>query len=140
MFSGIRPNAVLLGIVADLGATFLAMMALTAFLGAQAGVENLPKEEAMQLIEKTLREPPYLLLGGVLGLLATVLGGYVAARVADVAPLLNAACVGVFGVVLGILFIGQSPLWFSLLGILLTPPAAIVGGVLWRRSRGVRAV
>ncbi len=134
MFSGIRAKAVLAGIVTDLGATFVVMMVLASLLGAEAGVQDLPEEEARQLVESALQQPAYLLIGGVLGLLATVLGGYVAARVADVAPLLNAACVGVFGVVLGILFIGNSPIWFSLIGILLTLPAAIAGGVLWRRT------
>jgi hypothetical protein len=134
MFQGIRPKAVLFGILADIGATFIAMMVLTTFLGTQVGGEGLSQEEAMQLIERTLKEPPYLLLGGLLGLLATVLGGYVAARTAEVAPLLNAACVGVFDIVLGIFFIGESPLWFSLIGLLLTMPAAVAGGVLCRRT------
>lgn len=134
MFSGIRPKAVLLGIIADIGATLLISTALITYLGAKAGMESLPEEEARQLIVDAFQTPPYLLLGGVLGLLATALGGFVAARVAGVAPLLNAACVGVFGVLLGILFIGEAPLWFSLIAILLTPPAAIAGGVVWRRS------
>lgn len=134
MFEGIRPKAVAFGILTDIGATFIAMMLLTSFLGAQAGTENLSNEEAMQIIERTMRQPSYLLIGGALGLLATVLGGYVAARTAEVAPLLNAACVGVFGVIFGLVFIGGSPLWFSLIGMLLTLPAAIAGGVLWRRT------
>lgn len=134
MFAGIRPKAVLFGILADIGATFIAMMVLTTFLGTQVGGENLSQEEVMQLIERALQEPPYLLLGGLLGLLATVLGGYVAARTAEVAPLLNAACVGVFDVVLGIFLIGGSPLWFGVIALLLTLPAAIAGGVIARRT------
>lgn len=139
MFRGIDFKAVMLGIVADLGATFVAMMALLAFLGVNTEVENLSEEEAVQLVESTFQDPTYLLISGLLGLLATVLGGYVAAKLAHAAPLLNAACVGVFGVVLGILFIGKSPLWFALIGIILTLPAAIVGGILWRRRNSVRA-
>jgi hypothetical protein len=134
MFSGIRPKAVLWGIVTDLGVTFLAIMVLTALLGVGAGRENLSEEEARQLLESTFQQPGYMLLGSALGLLATTLGGYVAAKLAGVAPLLNAACVGLFGVILGLLSIGHSPLWFALLSIVLTPPAAIAGGVLWRRS------
>jgi hypothetical protein len=134
MFEGVRPKAVLFGILADIGATFIAMMLLTTFLGTQVGDGTLSREEVMQIVERAMREPPYLLLGGLLGLLATVLGGYVAARTAEVAPLLNAACVGVFDVVLGIFFIGGPPLWFSIIGLLLTLPAAIAGGVLCRRT------
>jgi hypothetical protein len=138
MFRGIDVKAVVLGIAADLAATFVATMAVMTFLGIGAGVKDLPEEEARQLIESTFQEPKYLLLGGLLGLLGTVVGGYVAAKFADAAPLLNAACVGLFGVVLGIFIIGESPLWFAVIGILLTLPAAIAGGILWRNRNRVR--
>ncbi len=138
MFRGIDVKAVILGIAADLATTFMAMMAVMTFLGLGEGVKDLHEEEARQLIETTFREPKYLLLGGSLGLLGTVVGGYVAAKFADAAPLLNAACVGLFGVVLGIFFIGESPLWFGVIGILLTLPAAIAGGILWRNRNPVR--
>ncbi len=134
MFRGIRIQAVALGVVTDLGATLASGIALMIVLRMGAGMENVPEEEARQFIENAFQEPSYLLTGGVLGLLATILGGYVAARAADVAPLLNAACVGLFSVILGLLFIGESPFWLGLIGILLTLPAAIAGGLLWRRS------
>ncbi len=138
MFRGIDVKAVILGIAADLGFTFVAMMAIMSFLGIGATIEDLPEDEARQLIENTFQEPKYLLLGGLLGLFGTVVGGYVAAKFADAAPLLNAACVGLFGVVLGLLFIGGTPLWFGVIGILLTLPAAIAGGILWRNRNPVR--
>jgi hypothetical protein len=132
MFSGIRPKAILIGIVTDIGVTYLIMAVLMISLGA--GARDLSGEEARQLIENALQQPSYLLLSGALGLMATALGGFVAARVAIVAPLLNAACVGLFDLVLGILLIGDTPLWFSVIALLLTLPAAIMGGVLWRRA------
>lgn len=138
MFRGIDVKAVILGIAADLGVTFVAIMAVMTFLGIGAGGEDLPEEEARQLIESTFQELRYLLLGGLLGLLGTMIGGYVAAKFADAAPLLNAACVGLFGVVLGIFVIGESPLWFGVIGILLTLPAAVAGGVLWRSRNHAR--
>jgi hypothetical protein len=134
VFEGVRPKAVMVGIVTDLGATFVAMMLLTSLFGSRAGVDSISNEEARQLVNRAMQDPAYLLLGGMLGLAATTLGGYVAARVAEVAPLLNAACVGLFDLALGIVTINQSPLWYSLAGILLTLPAAITGGVLWRRA------
>lgn len=138
MFRGIDVKAVILGIAADLAATFVAMMAVITFLGIGEGINDLPDEEARQLIDSAFKEPKYLLLGGLLGLLGTVVGGYVAAKFSDAAPLLNAACVGLFGVVLGIFFIGDSPLWFAVIGIVLTLPAAIAGGILWRNRNRVR--
>ena len=138
MFRGIDVKAVFLGVAADFAATFVAMMAVMTFLGIGAGAENLPEQEARQLIESTFQEPRYLLLSGLLGLLGTMIGGYVAAKFTDAAPLLNAACVGLFGVVLGIFLIGESPLWFGVIGILLTLPAAVAGGVLWRNRHHAR--
>ena len=138
MFRGIDVKAVILGVAADFAATFVAMMAVMTFLGIGAEATDLPEEEARQLIVSTFQEPRYLLLGGLLGLLGTMTGGYVAAKFADAAPLLNAACVGLFGVVLGIFLIGESPLWFGVIGILLTLPAAVTGGVLWRNSNHAR--
>jgi hypothetical protein len=132
MFSGIRPKAILIGIVADIGATYLAMAILMVSIGG--GTRDLSEEDARQLIETTFQQAPYLLLSGALGLLATALGGFVAAKVATVAPLLNAACVGLFDLVFGILLSGDAPLWFSVIALLLTLPAAITGGVLWRRA------
>jgi hypothetical protein len=132
MFSGIRPKAILIGIVTDIGATYLVMSVLMVSLGA--GARDLSEEEARQLIESTFQQVPYLLLLGALGLLATALGGFVAAKVAVVAPLLNAACVGLFDLILGIVLIGDGPLWFSVIALLLTLPAAIMGGVVWRRA------
>ena len=132
MFSGIRPKAILIGIVTDIGVTYLIMAVLMISLGA--GARDLSEEEAKQLIENALQQPSYLLLSGALGLMATALGGFVAAKAAIVAPLLNAACVGLFDLVLGILLIGDTPLWFSVIALLLTLPAAIMGGVLWRRA------
>ncbi len=134
MFEGIRPQAVLWGIIADLGATAVAMALLGNMLGVPSGIENLSEEERRQVLLETFKEPRYLLFGGLLGLSATVFGGYVAARVAQVAPLLNAACVGLLSVLVGLFSIGSAPLWFSIFGIVLTPPAAVAGGVLWRRG------
>lgn len=135
MFEGIRPQAVLWGMIADLGATAIAMAMLGSLLGVPGGMENLSEEERRQALLNAFQEPRYLLFGGLLGLSATVFGGYVAARMAQVAPLLNAACVGLLSVLVGLFSIGSSPFWFSFFGIVLTPPAAIAGGVLWRRSQ-----
>ena len=48
--------------------------------------------------------------------------------------LINRIMTGLFDLVLGILLIGDTPLWFSVIALLLTLPAAIMGGVLWRRA------
>jgi hypothetical protein len=79
---------------------------------------------------------PYLLANLLLGTFSTVLGGYIAARIAKSLPLFNACAVGVVGIAAAILLGGQSdsPWWFNAVGYLTTIPAAIVGGWLARRE------
>jgi len=78
----------------------------------------------------------YLLASLLLGTFSTVLGGYVAARIAKRLPLFNACAVGWFGIFLGILLggSGDSPWWFNAIGYISTIPMAIVGGLLARTS------
>ena len=78
----------------------------------------------------------YLLVGLLLGTLSTVLGRFVAARMAKTLPLLNACAVGVVGIAAGVLLGGQSdsPWWFNAAGYLSTIPAAMVCGGWARRA------
>ena len=74
----------------------------------------------------------FLLGSVILGTLATIAGGYVAARIAKKEPYLNASIIGVFGIVLGVLLANNYPLWFNVLGFVLVLPAALFGGHLAR--------
>ena len=78
----------------------------------------------------------YLLASLLLGTFSTVLGGYIAARLARKLPLFNACAVGVVGIAAAVLLGGSSdsPGWFSAFGYLSTIPAAIIGGWLERRE------
>lgn len=94
------------------------------------------QDEIRAVAEVVAQSDGYLLVGLVLGTFSTVLGGYVAARVAKNLPLLNACAVGVVGIAVGALIGGQgeSPWWFDAIGYLSTVPAAIVGGFLGKRA------
>ena len=65
----------------------------------------------------------------MLGTLTTIVGGYVCAKVANRLPYMNAAALGVVGLVVGVLLAdGDSPLWFNVLGLLVVLPSALLGG------------
>ena len=130
MASGIRslhlsPRAIIYGCLADIGVTFAGSIAITVVaLSANSDLVNL---------ESTLRSPGFAAAGLVLGLAATILGGYVAARNSPGAELTNALAVGVVIILVGVLvqvgFRVPLDLW-SILGFIVTIPAAGAGGYL----------
>lgn len=74
----------------------------------------------------------FLLGSIILGTLSTMVGGYLAARIAKKEPYWNAGAIGVLGIVLGLLLAKDYPLWFNVVGFLLALPAALLGGHLAR--------
>jgi hypothetical protein len=67
--------------------------------------------------------------------LSTVVGGYIAARVAKEAIYLNSGMFGVIGISIGLLvggeyLSGEYPLWFTVLGYISITPSALLGGYL----------
>ena len=88
-------------------------------------------------LETTIESAGYRLIGLILGLVAMAAGGYVAARKAPRDQLKNALSVGLLVTLLLILFevpqvlIGIGPDRFDIISILLMPPTALAGGLLW---------
>ncbi|MFC1613914.1 hypothetical protein ACFL5K_01305 [Gemmatimonadota bacterium] len=77
----------------------------------------------------------FLTVGFILGLCFTMLGGYLAARIAKFAELKHALGVGILSLVTGSLFVlltGANPgsTWLLLAALILTVPAALLGGYL----------
>jgi len=66
----------------------------------------------------------------IFGTATTVVGGYIAAGVAQRSAYLNSGIIGVVGILLGLLFYGDYPAWFSVLGFASVIPAALLGGYL----------
>ena len=64
----------------------------------------------------------------IFGTLSTVIGGFIAARVAKEEIYLNSGMVGVIGIVLGLLVGGEYPIWFTVLSYLSIIPSALLGG------------
>jgi hypothetical protein len=92
-----------------------------------------PDETSETIIAFTL-SMPYLLGSLVLGTLTTVLGGYIAARFGKTAPFLNSGIFGVLGALLGLALSAGTPLWFTVAGVALIIPAALLGGSFVKRS------
>ncbi len=78
----------------------------------------------------------FLLLSVFYYLAFTILGGYVAGRIAKGYEIFNSITVGMVEVILGILTISDSsyPIWYKVIVFLLIIPAAYLGGILARRQ------
>ena len=125
----------------DIVSTNLLMFPLMVYVAATHDMSSVPKGQAGARMIAILGESAGLQVAGwFLGLLATVLGGYVAARIARRAEIVHGALsawfcmgLGVYGLAVGI---GAAPAWQHALAFVLSPTFAAFGGYLRRRQAG----
>lgn len=131
MMSSIDIRAILLATLAVFGIDFVTSMVLFMVFGGPAASGN---EEQVRTVAAALAaNPGYLRASLILGTASTVVGGYLVARIARRIPYFNALAYGLLGVVLSTLTTGDLPLWFRVVGIGLTVPAALLGAYFARR-------
>ena len=126
---GIRLKAVVWGFAAALGAGFAALIVLGFYADLPEVTGNMSREGAQQFFDTFMQDPRFLRIARIVDFLASALGGYVAARLAKPAPLVNAGCVGVVGIILDVFA------WEALtlqqidpVSTILMLPAALIGG------------
>lgn len=144
IFSGVQVRPIIAGVIVDYLATFLAgTVFIIIFFGQEIVTQGELSEEAFN---KILTSPEYLLILGAVGALCTVLGGYVAGRIAKDFEIKHGALVGLGSLILVTLeqaMSGQSssyPIWFEVLGYLIAVPAGALGGHIAQRQRELTAV
>jgi hypothetical protein len=121
--SDIRFRAVIIGAVADNAGTLFLMNLLAAALVST----GLSEDEVMSRMQSASG----LLLGLIIGLGCTVLGGYVAGRMAGKDERMHGALVAMIGMVIALIFReGGVPAWFDIAGFAAMLPAGIAGGHL----------
>jgi predicted Na+-dependent transporter len=137
--TGATWKAVLFGVTTDLfGTTIAGMVLLVAFSGMLVSQGQAPEDIGPMLLQSN----QYLLVSLVVGLSFTVLGGYVAARVANHREYRHAFIVGVIVLIIGEVMVSGDPtgmpLSIRIIGDLLVLPAALLGAHL-RRATKLRA-
>lgn len=108
----------------------MSSMLLTQVFGGPGFDSGLSDEQIRSAYQVLLQDVRYLTLGLILGTASTVLGGYLAARLAGSVPYFNALAFGVLGLLISMIGSGDLPAWFKIIGLLLTLPAAVLGGHL----------
>lgn len=132
-------KGVLLGGVADIVATNIAAFPIMVVAAARANVAALPKAEQTKAILAVMQASQWLQLSGwVFGGLCSILGGYVAARLARRGEVLNGALSAYLCLASGIYaWISGSPpipAWQHVAAFLVSPALGAVGGYLRLRQ------
>jgi len=127
-FSDIKFKAVIVGAIVDNAGTLLLMTMLAAALVSTGLSEN----EVMSRMKSTNG----LLLGLIIGLGCTVMGGYFAGKMAGRAEILHGALVAVIGMIMALIFRESgTPTWFDVAGFLCMLPAGMCGAYLAQQRR-----
>lgn len=121
-------KAVVLASLAVFGVDILSGIVLINVFGGPDLNSGLTDEQMRAALLVLFQDTRYLTLALIFGTASTVLGGYLAARLARGLPYYNALAFGVIGFVVSALTSGDLPVWFIVMGLGLTLPAALMGG------------
>ncbi len=124
-FKGIIIGAVVSVVIVTIGVLILATVNINKL--AQKGLSN---QQITEQLKSHAYDNDMLFIIFVICTIATVLGGYTAARIAKTSIYYNSGLLGIIGIILGLFFIGQNPIWFDALGLLTIVPVSLFGGYL----------
>ena len=120
-------KAVLLAFAAEFALDMLVVRILVMIFGSELFVPGMSEDEVQKVIEAIAANGTYQLTAFACGMATTILGGYLAARLAKGFPYYNGLAIGVVSVVFVLIFGSGGPLWMLIIGVLLTIPASIYG-------------
>ena len=137
-FTGVKIWPVAVGAIVDYLATFVVVMAYLIMYYVKEPLESggLPEDVIDRAFREMVSSQEGLVALLVIGALCTVLGGYVAGRLAKAEEVKHGALVGAVSLVLGALqsgMVGEEtpiPQWVQLLGYILAIPSGALGGWL----------
>ncbi|MFQ5683956.1 MAG: YrzE family protein [Candidatus Binatia bacterium] len=143
VLTGARIRPIIIGVIVDYLSTAVSGTVYVILFSMKEGLKNGNSSE--ETIQRILTSPESLLILGLIGVFCTVLGGYIAGRVAKELEVKHGTLVGVGSLVLTTLegiISGQStpyPQWYGIMGYLVTIPAGALGGYIAQRQRELRA-
>ncbi len=138
MFSGLRPEAILIGALVDYLTSLAMGLILIMVLSLKHSI-RFWDESSSQAVDAMTDTPEFLAWALVLGLLCTVCGGYVAGNRAGCRHAQHGAFVGLASLMIGFLFYLSPPpevplpVWYEMVGVLVAIPSGAAGG--WLSSR-----
>lgn len=135
VLKNISIKGIVIGSITDIVTTNVLTIPLVAYVMISKNINSLPKEQVSNAVMQALHNDPALFsIQILLGSLCSVLGGYIAAKIAKRNEVLNGGlacflCVasGVYGLLFGTLTI---PLWQHIAGFITSPVLSAFGGYL----------
>jgi hypothetical protein len=123
-------RAIILASLAVFGVDIVSSVLLIGMFGGPAFDSSMTSEQLGAAMQVLFQDSRYLTFALILGTASTVLGGFLAARLAGTVPYFNALAFGMLGLVVSSFTASDMPTWFEISGLALTLPAALVGGHL----------
>lgn len=124
----INIRAVIMASLAVFGVDIVSSFILIYLFGGPTFGSGMSEEEIRSALQVLFQDVRYLALALISGTASTVLGGYLAARLARAVPYFNALAFGVLGLTVSMLLGGDFPTWFKVMAFGITLPAALLGG------------
>lgn len=124
----ISVRAVVLASLAVFGVNIIVGFILINLFGGPSFGSGMTDEQMRAALQVLFQDARYLTYALICGTASTVLGGYLAARLARTVPYFNALAFGVLTLTVDLLTAGDVPTWFKVMGFGLTLPAALLGG------------
>lgn len=132
-------KGVIIGSITDIVSSNILAVSLIIYVTFTRQLAAIPKDQIPNALQQILQNDPILFsIQFSVGAMCSVLGGYVAARIARKFELLNGAlasflCVGIgmYALISGAMSV---PLWRQLLGFVVSPALATLGGYLRLRT------
>jgi hypothetical protein len=124
----ISVRAVVLASLAVFGVNIIVGFILINLFGGPTFGSGMTDEQMRAALQVLFQDARYLTYALICGTASTVLGGYLAARLARTVPYFNALAFGVLTLTVDLLTAGDVPTWFKVMGFGLTLPAALLGG------------
>jgi nitrate/nitrite transporter NarK len=119
--------SIIVGIIVDMVGTMIASSIFTAIYVLSNHID-------IQNIKELYTNNLYISLSMIIGAIFSILGGFVAARIAKQNKLMNSAIIGIACEIVGIytIFNGKSflPTWYHVMAFIITIPLTLIGGAL----------
>lgn len=128
-------KAIIIGFVSDFVASTVFGITLSFFMAVILAMKGYKDAELESSLIKLLDGTTYRILSLIVGLGFTMMGGYLAGRIAKSGEYFHSGAVGLLNVLFGLFFIGMYFTWYSIIAFLLVLPAAIMGGDMARKRR-----